>query len=78
VAAERDTAILGRQWDYLERRAPSRLESDFQFKLAETVPGAPFTQTMPRAIIGLDLTGSMRRISSQIPSHNIYAANVMP
>jgi hypothetical protein len=28
----------------LERRAPSRLEGDFQFKLAEAVPGAPFRQ----------------------------------
>jgi hypothetical protein len=28
----------------LERRAPSRLEGDFQFKLAETVLGAPFRQ----------------------------------
>ena len=28
-------------------RAPSRLEGDFQFQLAETVLGAPFRQTMP-------------------------------
>jgi len=27
---------------YLERRAPSRLEGNFQFKLAEAVLGAPF------------------------------------
>jgi hypothetical protein len=35
------------QWPDLERRAPSRLEGGFPFKLAEAVLGAPFKQTTP-------------------------------
>jgi hypothetical protein len=31
----------------LERRAPSRFESEFQSKLAEAVLGVPLMQTMP-------------------------------
>ena len=56
---------------YLERRAPSRLEGNFQFKLAEAVLGAPFgkryhCQPFIGPFIGLDFLKQM----PQKPSHN--------
>jgi hypothetical protein len=37
----RNSIFFGQRYN-LERRAPSRLEDNFQFKLAEAVLGAPF------------------------------------
>ncbi len=49
----------GRQLHQLERRAPSRLEGDFQFKIAETALGASFGQKPYSAANGIDIAAPL-------------------